>query len=85
MTNKEAVERNIGLTFDLIRQAIKDPSLLDKISNGIIEFIEKDFSKLVRPSGGKETKTSVKPSQYLKVSTQFSLVAEPEAKYGKKR
>ena len=44
MTNKELVNRNIGLTFDLIRKIIDNPSLADKIpDNCEIEFIEKDF------------------------------------------
>ncbi len=44
MTNKETVNRNIGLTFDLIRKIIKDPDLADKIpDNSVIEFVEKDF------------------------------------------
>ena len=44
MTNKEIVNRNIGLTFDLIRKIIENPALADKIpDNSEIEFIEKDF------------------------------------------
>ena len=79
MTNKETVERNIGLTFDFLRQVLKDPSMLDEIPNGIvIEFVEKDFSK-------KETKISAKPKRYLKVKSQFELLAEPKVVYRKKR
>ena len=44
MTNKETVNRNIGLTFDLIRKIIENPDLADKIpDNSVIEFVEKDF------------------------------------------
>jgi len=44
MTNKEIVNRNIGLTFDLIQKIIDKPVLADKIpDNGVIEFVEKDF------------------------------------------
>ena len=44
MTNKEIVNRNIGLTFDLIRKIIENPDLADKIpDNSMIEFVEKDF------------------------------------------
>ena len=68
MTNKETVERNIGLTFDFLRQVIKEPSLLDEIPNeSVIEFVDKDYTK-------KETKTSIEPNLYLKVKTQFELV-----------
>ena len=46
MTNKETIERNIGLTFDFLRQLVKNPSLLNKIPNqAVLEFIEKDFAK----------------------------------------
>jgi len=68
MTNKEIVERNIGLTFDFLRQVMKNPSLLEKIPNGsVIEFVEKDFTK-------RESTTSVKPNKYLRVKSQFELV-----------
>ena len=44
MTNKEIVNRNIGLTFDLIRKIIENPNSADKIpDNSVIEFVEKDF------------------------------------------
>lgn len=70
MTNKETVERNIGLTFDFLRQVLKDPSILDEIPDGsVIEFVEKDYAK-------RETKTSVKPNRYLRVKNQFELVGK---------
>jgi len=79
MTNKETVERNIGLTFDFLKQVVKDPSILGAIKNSsVIEFVDKDFSK-------KETKKSIKPNSYLKINTQFELVAEPKIAYGKKK
>lgn len=79
MTNKETIERNIGLTFDFLKQVAKSPALLNDIPNGaVIEFVEKDFSKT-------ETKTSVKPNKYLRVNTQFELVAEPKVPYHTKK
>jgi hypothetical protein len=46
MTKKERVSRDISLTFDFLRQVVRDPSILDQIPNGSqIEFIEKDFPK----------------------------------------
>ncbi len=72
MTNKETVERNIGLTFDFLRQVLKDPSILDEIPDGsVIEFVEKDFAK-------RETRTSVKPNRYLRVKNQFELLGKTE-------
>lgn len=79
MTNKETIERNIGLTFDFLKQVLKTPSMLDDIEDrSVIEFVEKDFSK-------KETKKNVKPNRYLRVNTHFELVAEPKAPYGNKK
>ena len=44
MTNKETINRNIGLAFDLLHKINKSPELLDKIPNGTtIDFIEKGF------------------------------------------
>lgn len=49
MTKKESVNRNIGLTFDFIRQAVNEPAMLEKIPNGsTLEFVEKDFVKRKR-------------------------------------
>lgn len=49
MTKKETVSRNIGLSFDFIRQVVKEPGLLDKVPDGSsLEFIEKDFVKKER-------------------------------------
>ena len=68
MSNKETVEREIGLTFDFIRQIIKDPSILDNIPDGaIIEFIDDDFPI-------KEGKSYVRPDKYLKVTNEFQFV-----------
>jgi hypothetical protein len=52
MTNKELINRNIGLTFDLIRKIIENPELLDRIpDNCYIEFVEKDFEIRSKFSG----------------------------------
>jgi hypothetical protein len=68
MNNKEYTERNIGLTFDFIRQISHDPSILKSIPDGaIIEFIDKDYSKIEYPQ-------SVKPNSYIKVKNQFELI-----------
>ena len=68
MNNKEYTERNIGLTFDFLRQVSEDPSILENISNGaVIEFIDKDYSK-------KEHPQNVKPSRFIRVKNQFELI-----------
>jgi hypothetical protein len=40
MTNKETINRNIGLTFDFARQIVENPELIDKLKdNATIEFL----------------------------------------------
>ena len=49
MTNKETIERNIGLTFDFVNHLINNKSELENLpDNFTIEFVEKDFPKLQR-------------------------------------
>lgn len=41
MTKKETVNRNIGLTFDFVREIIKNPSIVNDLPEICeIEFIE---------------------------------------------
>lgn len=66
MTNKEIVNRNIGLTFDLIRKIIKNPALADKIPDkSVIEFIEKDF--------GVKKKSYAKNSKLIIVKNEIEI------------
>ncbi len=45
MTKKEKITRNIGLSFDLIRKLIANPTLMEKYPSGTtFEFVEKDFA-----------------------------------------
>lgn len=65
MNKEEYINHNITLTFDFIREAVKDPSVLDNIENGsTIEFVEKD-----RPIP-KSQKTT-QPDRYFKVKHRF--------------
>ena len=49
MTNKETMERNIGLTFDFVNHLIDNKSDLEKLPDDfVVEFVEKDFPKLQR-------------------------------------
>lgn len=71
MTNREIINRNIGLTFDFLRQVAKKPSLLDKIPDGsILEFVEKDFSKIEKA----ETSKTKGKRKYIRVKTQLELI-----------
>lgn len=44
MTNKETIERNIGLTFDFVSHLIDNPSVAGNLPEDFkLVFIEKDF------------------------------------------
>ena len=79
MTKKETINRNIGLTFDFVREIIKNPSLAESLPcNCEVEFIEKDFPV--------KNDSSLSEKHIIKVKNTFeavSKVAEPQAKYGK--
>ena len=46
MTKKEHAERNIGMTFDFVRQVIAYPDILGSIADGAeLDFIEKDVPR----------------------------------------
>lgn len=52
MTKKEYAERNIGMTFDFIRQIIDHPEIIDTIANGAeLDFIDKDIPIKVKTHG----------------------------------
>ncbi len=49
MTKKEFVERNIGLTFDFIRQIVEEPALASSMTDGAeIAFVDKDAPASVK-------------------------------------
>ncbi len=67
MTNKEIVNRNLGLTFDLIRTIIDNPAIVNKLPDHCeIEFVEKDF-----PVTHKQFS---KHSKFIKVKNNLELV-----------
>jgi len=44
MTNKETVDRNIGLTIDFVNHLIDNPGVAENLPDKFtVEFIEKDF------------------------------------------
>jgi len=72
MTNKETVERNIGLTFDLVNHIIDSPDNLEKIpDNTTIQFIEKDFPILESNTPGKKRPGK---SKQVRVRNSFELI-----------
>ena len=65
MTKREKINRNIGLTFDFLRQLTDTPAIIDKIPDGsILEFVEKDFPVV-------ETEKRKSKRKYLKVTSQL--------------
>lgn len=72
MTNKETIERNIGLTFHLVDQLIDSPKNLEKIPDkSMIQFVEKDFLMVEFPCG-KQPKNNIK-NKKVRVSNSFEL------------
>jgi len=67
MTNKEKINRNIGLTFDFIKFLIDNPEKIRDFPNNFeLEFIEKDF--VVTPS------LKGKKKKLVKVKNNFELI-----------
>lgn len=47
MTNKETIERKIGLTFDFVNHLIDNPVVVENLPDDFkLEFIEKDFPNI---------------------------------------
>ncbi len=68
MTKNEKTNRNIGLSFDFLREIVNNPKLLDSVKDGSnIEFVEKDFIKT-------ETKKT-KRAKYFKVKSTFESIS----------
>jgi hypothetical protein len=69
MTNKETIERNIGLTFDFVHHLIDNKADLEKLpDNFIIEFVEKDFPKLQRKRSENQAVSDTKKTVQVKNS-----------------
>ena len=68
MTNKETVERNIGLTFDFVNYLIDNPSIVNNFKTDFqLEFIEKDFPNIEKH----DEKSSDR--KYVRVRNNFEL------------
>ena len=71
MTNKETVERNIGLTFDFVNHLIDNPNMVENLPDNFkLEFIEKDFPNVERKQPKEETKAKKK---YVRVRNSFEF------------
>jgi len=73
MTNKETVERNIGLTFDFVNQLMDNPTQAESLPNEFkLEFVEKDFPNVERKDLAK--KGSKIRKKLVKVRNTFDLL-----------
>ena len=68
MTNKETVNRNVGLSFEFIRQVVKNPEMIDKIeNNSTIEFLQKDYPE-------REKTKRIIADKFIKVKRNFEMI-----------
>lgn len=71
MTNKETVERNIGLTFDFVDHLIDNPNLAENLpTNFKLDFIEKDFPNVEKKQEEQGSKIKRK---YVRVRNSFEF------------
>jgi hypothetical protein len=72
MTNKETVERNIGLTFDFVEYLVDNPGAIDNLPDKFdLEFVEKDFPKIEKKEEA-ESNPHLK-KKYVRVRNSFEL------------
>jgi len=72
MTNKETIERNIGLTFDFVEYLVDSPGIADTMPDKCkVEFVEKDFPKTEK-NEEIESDSHLK-KKYVKVRNSFEL------------
>jgi hypothetical protein len=68
MTKKEMVDHNIGLTFDFLREIVRNPKLLRRIKNGsTLKFVQKDLPLPEKKNGHAK-------SSYVKVNHTFEVL-----------
>ncbi len=68
MTNKETVNRNIGLSFDFMKQIIVNPKMIDGLKdNSTIEFLQKDYPE-------REKIKRIIPDKFIKVKRSFKMI-----------
>lgn len=74
MTQKEVIQRNIGLTFDFVHYLIEHKEEMEKLPQKFnVNFIEKDFSKIEKPSSKISNKSNFQ-NKYIRVKNSFETV-----------
>lgn len=72
MTNKETIERNIGLTFDFVNHLMDNPTVVENLPEEFnLEFVEKDFPNLEK-KGQIEPDSKIK-RKYVRVRNTFEI------------
>jgi len=72
MTKDEIVKKNISLSFDFIRYIVKNPDMLDKVSDDCeIDFLEPDL-----PIRGIEKRISDSGKSVFRVEHTFRKMVE---------
>jgi hypothetical protein len=74
MTQKETINRNIGLTFDFVNYLLDNPSELDKLPDKFtLEFRKKDFPKLEHPQATFSVAPPESVRKYVQVKNTFEF------------
>ncbi|MCK9640727.1 MAG: hypothetical protein M0R39_12525 [Prolixibacteraceae bacterium] len=69
MTNKEQIQRNIAVAFDIVEQIIDHPELIDKIPDGsVVTFIDEENTKSEKPT------SKMTQRKYVKVKRHFEVL-----------
>jgi hypothetical protein len=72
MTNKETVERKIGLTFDYVNFLIDNPAMAEGLPEKFkLEIVEKDFP---RKEKAKIKKMSKQAQKTIRVLNSFEVI-----------
>lgn len=71
MNKKEKINQEISLTFEFLREAIENPSLLDDIPNGSALIFTENGDAIPR----RKKTPSGHPIKYIRVKKRFEVVA----------
>ena len=77
MTKKEFADKNIGMTFDFIKQLLEHPEIVDTIKDGAeVNFINLKTRRLKKRAGKEEEKLCpIKSAIYLKSYSILSFLS----------
>ena len=72
MTNKETVERNIGLTIDFVNYLADNPTIAESLPDNFrLEFMEKDFPNIEKALS--ENSTLPQTREIVRVRNTFEV------------